>query len=104
MFKRRYADEATVVSGNSVTTIDIEDYNDAYFRSDHRVREFYCLLPHIKVAQLFGDNIVASLTLDLGGIIIPRPESNESWKPSLGLEFFFSFGKLDVPNLYDGTF
>ena len=90
--------------GNSVTTIDIEDYNDAYFRSDHRVREFYCLLPHIKVAQLFGDNIVASLTLDLGGIIIPRPESKESWKPSIGCDFVFSFGKLDGPNLYDGTF
>ncbi len=104
MFKRRYADEVTVVTGNSVTTMDIEDYNDYYYRSDHRVREFFCLLPHIKVAHLFGDFFVASLTLDIGGIIIPRPESKDSWKPAIGCDFIFSFGALDGPNLYDGTF
>ena len=106
MFKRRYADKVTINDGDSVFTVEIDNniWNDEYYRGDHRVREFYCLLPHIKVAHLFGDNIVASLTLDLGGIIIPRPESKESWKPSIGCDFIFSFGKLDGPNLYDGAF
>lgn len=106
MFKRRYADKVTIDDGDTVYTenVDNDIWGDDYNRSDHLAREFFCLLPHIKFAQLFGDYFVASLTLDLGGIIIPRPQSKESWKPSIGCDFIFSFGKLDGPNLYDGTF
>ena len=106
MFKRRYADKVTIDEGDTVYTVKVgnDNWDSDYYRSDHLAREFFCLLPHLKFAQLFGDYFVASLTLDLGGIIIPRPESKESWKPSIGCDFIFSFGKLDGPNLYDGTF
>lgn len=106
MFKRRYADKVTVDEGDTVYTVKVDDdlWGNDYYRSDHRAREFFCFLPHIKVAHLFGDFFVASLTLDIGGIIIPRPESKDSWKPAIGCDFIFSFGALDGPNLYDGTF
>ena len=106
IFKRRFADNVIIDAGDSVYTVKIDNdfWDGDYFRDDHSVTEYFWLLPHLKVAQLFGDYFVASLTLDLGGIIIPRPQSKESWKPSLGCDFIFSFGKLDGPNLYDGTF
>ncbi len=66
--------------------------------------EFHYLFPCLKVAHLFAEKIVVCGILELGGLIIPRFGNYDWWKPSLGFDFVYSFGKLDGANVMDGTF
>ena len=68
-------------------------------------REVYMLFPCLKVAQLFGEHVVVNLNFEIGGTIIPRMGNEfEGLRPSLGVDFLFSFGTLHGPNVMDGTF
>ncbi len=75
------------------------------YPSSYDSREVYMLFPCLKVAQLFGDHVVVNLNFEIGGTIMPRLGSEtEGLRPSIGVDFLFSFGTLDGPNVMDGTF
>lgn len=103
MIKLRDADKITRDNGTTVTAISERQYEIESYNDYDELKEFYALLPCIKVAKLFGDRFVVNLILDLGGTIIPRLDDDERWKPSIGIDFTYSFEKLDGPHVMDGS-
>jgi hypothetical protein len=99
-FKRRKPTSLT----NGDTTITLKEYETELGDINGKTVEFYGCLPALKFAHLFGDHFVANVTLELGGTIIPRFTRQMWWRPSAGIDFVYSFGKLDGPSVMDGTF
>jgi len=104
MFATRGADY--VVDGDSTYFYtDKDEYSsyDNYF--DTQVGTFTALVPAAKVAGLITEHLVVNLTLELGGVIVPRPFEGEGWwQPSIGFDVVYSLEALKGANVLDGTF
>jgi len=93
MIKAREADDSLIINGSQ------------FYYDNYPSRESYLVFPCLKIAQLIAEHVVLNLSLELGGTIIPRFGSEmDSWRPSIGVDILYSFGKLSGPNLMDGTF
>lgn len=112
-FKRR--DAAYVLAGGKkYEYYDQDDYyiygssgssHDYYDYSNTEHREMFVLIPGSRTAFLITDHLVANVTVELGGTIIPRfPDGDDWWKPYVGLGVTYSLGKLDSPVALDGMF
>jgi hypothetical protein len=94
---------------NDQTTTDTYDYRYGAGYEDFRYRstdEVFALIPCLKLAGLIADHLVVGCTIELGGTVFPRfwDPNGKWWKPYLGLDIVYSFGKLDGPDVMDGAF
>lgn len=102
MIKIRDYDRLVDSAGNQIQATWIDEIDFSY----SNIMEYYMLMPSFKVAQLFGEHLVVALCLEIGGIIIPRLNmgSRYTWRPSMGVDFTYSFGKMNTPTIMDGNF
>lgn len=68
------------------------------------VDDSYILAPCGKFAVLAGKQSVFCVSVDLGSILLPRPDANSWWAPNVQLDYTFSLKPLPGPAVLDGTF
>ncbi len=78
-------------------------YSYSTTSSNLTVEDSYIMAPCGKLAFVAGKHSVVCVSLDLGGIFIPRPD-NSSWAPNIQLDYVFSLKPFTSPDVLDGTF
>jgi hypothetical protein len=66
--------------------------------------DFYVIAPAGKLAFRLGNHNVVCATVDLIGLLIPRPDNQTWWAPNVQLNYTFSFKPLKGPDVLDGMF
>lgn len=68
------------------------------------LEDSYILAPCGKFAVLLGKQSVLCASLDLGSILLPRPDNGSWWAPNVQIDYTFSLKALTGPSVLDGTF
>lgn len=78
-----------------------------YYTTTEKTNEYFVMVPCGKVAFKTTENVVTSLSLDLGQILFltSEPDAAGWWgAPSIRFDIVFSLKPLSGPSTYDGTF
>ncbi len=127
MTKHREPDPESIIPAGTPDTLSFEQFEKGFYRDDNMTNEFYLMFPCLRYGRLIGEKVIIAFSLELGGLLFPRlmlpdffgyedgiytnPDKKEDhadnrywWKPSVGLQFVYSFGTLRGPLVVDGSF